>query len=37
MEICAGEFNFDEDVGRDPLEDSLPAILSYEPKGVKSS
>ena len=27
-----GEFNFDEDAVRDPLEDSLEAILSYEAK-----
>ena len=30
-----GEFNFDEDTGRDPLEASLLAILSYEPEAVK--
>ncbi|GAB4038314.1 Tn3 family transposase [Spirosoma gilvum] len=30
-----GEFNFDEDSSRDPLEASLLAILSYEPELVK--
>lgn len=32
-----GEFNFDEDLGRDPLEASLLAILPYEPEAVKAS
>lgn len=30
-----GEFNFEEDLGRDPLEASLLDILSYEPEVVK--
>ena len=30
-----GEFNFDDDLSRDPLEASLSDILSYEPEGVK--
>lgn len=31
-----GEFNFDDDSSRDPLEVSLADILAYEPEGGKS-
>ena len=32
----AGEFNFDDDFSRDPLEASLSDSLSYEPEVIKS-
>lgn len=31
-----GEFNFDDDLSRDPVEASLSDIISYEPEGVES-